>query len=50
MGTGIVFSVISKIESIENSEITIPTHQITLSRNLREQVIKVAVKSKLLSK
>lgn len=41
---------ISKIESIENSEITIQTHQIPLSRNQREQVIEIVVKSKLLSK
>lgn len=41
---------ISKIESIENSEITIQAHPIPLSRNLREQIIEIVVKSKLLSK
>jgi len=41
---------ISKIESVDITELTIQTHQIPISRNLREQVIEVVVKSKLLSK
>lgn len=41
---------IAKIDSIESSEIIIQNHRIPLSRNLREQVIEVVVKSKLLSK
>jgi DNA-binding LytR/AlgR family response regulator len=41
---------IAKIESIESTEIIIQNHRIPLSRNLREQVIEVVVKSKLLSK
>ena len=41
---------ISKIESVDNTELTIQTHQIPISRNLREQVIEVVVKSKLLRK
>lgn len=41
---------ISKIESVDTTELTIQTHQIPISRNLREQVIEVVVKSKLLSK
>lgn len=41
---------IAKIESIESTEIIIQNHRIPLSRNLREQVVEVVVKSKLLSK
>ncbi|WP_428658322.1 LytR/AlgR family response regulator transcription factor [Runella sp.] len=41
---------VSKIESVDNTELAIQTHQIPISRNLREQVIEVVVKSKLLSK
>ncbi len=41
---------IAKVESIENTELFIQTHQIPISRNLREQVIEVVVKSKLLRK
>lgn len=41
---------IAKIDSIESTEIIIQNHRIPLSRNLREQVIEVVVKSKLLSK
>lgn len=41
---------IAKIESIESSEVIIQNHRIPISRNLREQVIEVVVKSKLLSK
>lgn len=39
-----------KIESIENSEISIQGHCIPLSRNLREKVLEVVVKNRLLSK
>ena len=41
---------ISKVESVDSTELTIQTYQIPISRNLREQVIEVVVKSKLLSK
>lgn len=41
---------ISKIESVDTTELAIQTHQIPISRNLREQVIEVVVRSKLLSK
>ena len=41
---------ISKVESIDSTELIIQTHPIPISRNLREQVIEVVVKSKLLSK
>lgn len=41
---------ISKIESVNTTELSIQTHEIPISRNLREQVIEVVVKSKLLSK
>lgn len=41
---------ISKIESIENNEITIQKQTIPISRNMREQVIEMVVKNKLLSK
>lgn len=41
---------IAKIESIENSEIRILNHIIPLSRSLREQVIEMVVKNKLLSR
>lgn len=41
---------ISKIDSVESNEITIKNHQIPVSRNLREQVLEIVVKSKLLSK
>ncbi len=41
---------ISKIDSIDNNDIRIQTHTIPISRNLREQVIDIVVKSKLMSK
>ena len=41
---------ISKIERVYTTELSIQTHQIPISRNLREQVIEVVVKNKLLSK
>jgi DNA-binding LytR/AlgR family response regulator len=41
---------IAKIGSIENNDITIQTHLIPISRTMREQVIEVVVKRKLLSK
>jgi DNA-binding LytR/AlgR family response regulator len=41
---------IAKVESLENNEITIQKQSIPISRSLREQVIEVVVKSKLLSK
>lgn len=41
---------IAKIESIESNEIVIQNHRIPLSRNLREQVIEIVVKNRLLSK
>jgi DNA-binding LytR/AlgR family response regulator len=41
---------IDKIESIDNNEITLQSHQIPISRNLRDEVIGLVVKSKLLSK
>jgi DNA-binding LytR/AlgR family response regulator len=41
---------ISKIDSVESNEITIKNHQIPVSRNLREQVLEIVVKAKLLSK
>ncbi|MEZ4903880.1 MAG: LytTR family DNA-binding domain-containing protein [Spirosomataceae bacterium] len=41
---------ISKIVSVNNTELTIQTFQIPISRSLREQVIEVVVKNKLLSK
>ena len=41
---------ISKIERVDTTELSIQTHQIPISRNLREQVIEVVVKTKLLSK
>ncbi len=41
---------ISKVESIENNELSIQNQFIPISRNLRERVIGVVVKSKLLTK
>ncbi len=41
---------IAKIGSIENNDITIQSHLIPISRTMREQVIEIVVKSKLLSK
>lgn len=41
---------ISKIESIENNELSIQNQAIPISRNVRERVIGVVVKNKLLSK
>lgn len=41
---------IAKIGSIENNDITIQTHLIPISRTMREQVIEIVVKSKLLSR
>ena len=41
---------ISKVESLENNEITIQKQTIPISRNLREQVVEVVVKSRLLAK
>lgn len=41
---------ISKIDSIDNNDIRIQQHQVPISRSLREQVIDVVVKSKLMSK
>ncbi|RFS17792.1 LytTR family DNA-binding domain-containing protein [Emticicia sp. C21] len=41
---------IAKIGSIENNDITIQTHLIPISRTMREQVIEIVVKRKLLSR
>lgn len=41
---------IAKIGSIENNDITIQTHLIPISRTMRELVIEIVVKSKLLSR
>lgn len=41
---------ISKIDSVESNEISIKNHTIPVSRNLRENVLEIVVKSKLLSK
>lgn len=41
---------ISKVESLENNEITIQKQAIPISRNMREQVVEVVVKSRLLTK
>lgn len=41
---------IAKIGSIENNDITIQSHLIPISRTMREQVIEIVVKSKLLSR
>ncbi|RYU93830.1 LytR/AlgR family response regulator transcription factor [Emticicia agri] len=41
---------IAKIGSIENNDITIQSHLIPISRTMREQVIAIVVKSKLLSR
>ncbi|WP_273212363.1 LytR/AlgR family response regulator transcription factor [Runella zeae] len=41
---------ISKVESIENNELSIQNQFIPISRNLRERVLEVVVKSKLLTK
>lgn len=41
---------IGKIGSIENNDITIQSHLIPISRTMREQVIEIVVKSKLLSR
>jgi DNA-binding LytR/AlgR family response regulator len=41
---------IAKIGSIENNDITIQRHLIPISRTMREQVIAIVVKSKLLSR
>jgi DNA-binding LytR/AlgR family response regulator len=40
----------AKIGSIENNDITIQNHLIPISRTMREQVIEIVVKSKLLSR
>lgn len=41
---------VAKIGSIENNDITIQNHLIPISRTMREQVIEIVVKRKLLSK
>lgn len=41
---------ISTIDSVESNELTIKNHQIPISRNLRENVLEIVVKAKLLSK
>ncbi|MBA4849377.1 LytTR family DNA-binding domain-containing protein [Emticicia sp. BO119] len=41
---------IAKIGSIENNDITIQSHLIPISRTMREQVIEIVVKSKLLTR
>ncbi|WP_435357896.1 LytR/AlgR family response regulator transcription factor [Emticicia sp. SJ17W-69] len=41
---------ISKVDGIENNEISIQNHIIPVSRNLKERVISLVVKNKLLSK
>jgi DNA-binding LytR/AlgR family response regulator len=41
---------IAKIGSIENNDITIQNHLIPISRTMREQVIEIVVKSRLLSR
>lgn len=41
---------ISKIDSIDGNDIRIQQHTIPISRNLRDEVIEVVVKSKLMSK
>ncbi|MFN8355465.1 MAG: hypothetical protein U0Y10_13495 [Spirosomataceae bacterium] len=41
---------ISKIESIENNELSIQNQLIPISRNMRERVIGLVVRDKLLSK
>lgn len=41
---------VAKIGSIENNDITIQNHLIPISRTMREQVIEIVVKSRLLSR
>lgn len=41
---------IAKIDRIENGSISIREHQIAVSRNLREQVLEIVVKNRLLQK
>ncbi len=41
---------IAKIDSIDGNDIRIQQHNIPISRNLRDEVIEVVVKSKLMSK
>jgi DNA-binding LytR/AlgR family response regulator len=41
---------IAKIDSIDGNDIRIQQHNIPISRNLRDEVIEIVVKSKLMSK